>query len=242
MKAYEERIDHFVDYDQRAKNKLKELPMFFYWSLVMELETNVLGFIRAIRIQNWKMYCKYVKTICPWFSALNHPLYVRWTSIHIRDIEVLELSNSGLKTEFAEGKFVITKSGSRFSAMALDQTLEQCNAVVKGKRGVTDPFLKDEALRRCLIAQPIIVDLLKDFHKEIGFSEDKFDWLHHEESCSYKARFKEELNGLVQAFEHPGNPFADSSRKLFTLCSRQVSDAKGIQQLQNLKKRWNPKV
>ena len=29
MKAYEERIDHFVDYDQWAKNKLKESPMFF---------------------------------------------------------------------------------------------------------------------------------------------------------------------------------------------------------------------
>ena len=40
----------------------------------------------------------------------------------------------------------------------------------------------------------------------------------------------------MQAFEHVGNPFADSSRKLFTLCSRQVSDAEGIQQLQNLKK------
>ena len=49
MKAYEERIDHSVDYDQWAKNKLKKSPMFFYWSLVMELETNVLGFIRAIR-------------------------------------------------------------------------------------------------------------------------------------------------------------------------------------------------
>ena len=120
--------------------------------------------------------------------------------------------------------------------MALDQNHEQCDAVVKGKRGVTDLFLKDEALRRWLIAQPIIVDLLKDFHKEIGFCEDKFDWLHHEESCSFKERFKEELNGLVQAFEHVGNLFADSSRKLFTLCSRQVSDAEGIQQLQNLEK------
>ena len=40
----------------------------------------------------------------------------------------------------------------------------------------------------------------------------------------------------MQAFEHVGNPFADLSRKLFTLCSRQVSDAEGIQQLQNLKK------
>ena len=69
--------------------------------------------------------------------------------------------------------------------MALDQNHEQCNAVVIGKRGVTDLFLKDETRRRWLIAQPIIVDLLKGFHKEIGFRENKFDWLHHEESCSY---------------------------------------------------------
>ena len=45
--------------------------------------------------------------------------------------------------------------------MALDQNHEQCNAVVKEKRGVTNLFLKDKALKRCLIAQPIIVDLLK---------------------------------------------------------------------------------
>ena len=80
------------------------------------------------------MYCKYLKTICPWFFALNHSLYACWTSIHIRDIEVLELSDSGLKTEFAEGKFVTTSS-SRFFAMALDQNHQQCNAVVKGKKG-----------------------------------------------------------------------------------------------------------
>ena len=87
-----------------------------------------------------------------------------------------------------------------------------------------------------MVAQPIIVDLLKDFHKEISCSEDKFDWLHHKKSCSYKERFKEELNGLVQAFEYNRNPFADLSRRLFTLCFNQMSDAKGIQQLQNLKK------
>ena len=120
--------------------------------------------------------------------------------------------------------------------MPLDQNHEQRNAVVKGKRGVTDLFSKDEALRRWLIPQPIIVDLLKDFHQEIGFSENKFDWLHHEESCSFKERFEKERNGLVQAFEHVGKLFADSSRKLFTLCSRQVSDGEGIQPLQNLKK------
>ena len=84
-----------------------------------------------------------------------------------------------------------------------------------------------------MIAQPIIVDLLKDFHQEVGFNEEKFDWPHHEESCSYKERFKEELNGLEQAFELVGNPFADSSKILLTLCSRQVSNAEEVQQLQN---------
>ena len=41
------------------------------------------------------------------------------------NIKVQELSDSGLKTEFAEDKFVITKSGSKFSTMALDQSHEQ---------------------------------------------------------------------------------------------------------------------
>ena len=63
------------------------LQCFFYWNLVQELEAIVLTFIKSIRTHNWKMYVKSLKILCPWFFALNHHLYARWASVHIRDIE-----------------------------------------------------------------------------------------------------------------------------------------------------------
>ena len=76
------------------------------------------------------MYVKSLKILCPWFFTLNHHLYARWASVHICDIETLEESGSDLIEEFAQGNFVVTKSRNRFSAIALDQNHEQCNATL----------------------------------------------------------------------------------------------------------------
>ena len=70
--------------------------MFFYWNLVQELEAIVLTFIKSIRTRIWKMYVKSLKILWPWFFALNHHLYARWASVHIRDIETLKESGSDL--------------------------------------------------------------------------------------------------------------------------------------------------
>jgi len=234
MKAFEERVDKSVGYNQWNDERRKDSPMFFYWSLVMELEANMLGFIRAIRTRNWKMYCKYLKTICPWFFALNHHLYARWATVHVRDIEMLEQTDSNLTAQFAKGNFVVTKSGCRFSAMALDQNHEQCNASVKGKGGTINLFQKEGALKRWMISQPMVVEMVKNFHEQLNCGESKLEWLHHEESRSYHERFNEELNCLVQTFDEFGNPFADSSGKLLTICTRQAADEEGVQQLLNL--------
>ena len=151
--------------------------MFFYWNLVQELEAIVLTFIKSIRTRNWKMYVKSLKILCPWFFALNHHLYARWASVHIRDIETLEESGSDLIEEFAQGNFVVTKSRNRFSAIALDQNHEQWNATLKGKGGTIELFQKDEAFGRWLVTQPKPFELTRDFHEEFGMSNDKLSWL-----------------------------------------------------------------
>ena len=143
--------------------------MFFYWKLVQELEAIVLTFIKSIRTRNWKMYVKSLKILCSWFFALNHHLYARWASVHIRDIETLEESGSDLIEEFVQGNFVVTKSRNRFSAIALDQNHEQCNATLKGKGGTTESFQKDEAFRRWLVTQPKLFELTRDMTSLVGY-------------------------------------------------------------------------
>ena len=152
------------------------------------------------------MFVKSLKILCPWFFTLNHHLYARWVSVHIRDIETLEESGSDL----IEGNFVVTKSRYRFSAIALDQNHEQCNATLKGKGGTIELFQKDETFRRWLATQPKLFELTRDFHEEFGMSNDKLSWLHHEEGKSFQDRFREELDCLVQAFQDRGNPFEEN--------------------------------
>ena len=204
--------------------------MLFYWNLVQELEAIVLTFIKSIRTtRNWKMHVKSLKILCPWFFALNHHLYARWASVHIRDIETLEESNSDLIEEFAQGNFVVTESCNQFPAIALDQNHEQCNATLKGKGGTIELFQKDEASRRWLVTQPKLFQLTRDFHEEFGMSNDKLSWLHHEEGKSFHDRFREELDCLVQAFEDRGNPFEENSKQLVTVCTREVAANEGDQ-------------
>ena len=153
-------------------------PTFFYWNLVQELEAIVLTFIKSIRTtRNWKIHAKSLKILCPWFFALNHHLYARWASVHIRDIKTLEESGSDLIEEFAQSKFVVTKSRNRFPAIALNQNHEQCNATLKGKGRTIELFQKDEAFRRWLVTHPKLFELTRDFHEEFGMSNDKLSWV-----------------------------------------------------------------
>jgi len=126
--------------------------------------------------------------------------------VHIRDIKVLDKSASDLSN--ARGNFAIAKSRNRFSAMAMDQNYEQC-ATVKGRGGTVAMIQNEESMRRWMITQPKLMELPSDFHEEIGMSNDKLSWLHHEEGKSFQDRFREELDRLMPAFKNRGNPFEE---------------------------------
>lgn len=119
--------------------------------------------------------------------------------------------------------------------MAMDQNHEQCNATVKGRGGSIELFQKDEALRKWLTTQPKLKELETEFQAKVGIQNVKLYWLHHEEGMSFQDRFREELNCLIQTFESRGNPFEVKSRKLVTLCTREVADDEGVNQLLNLR-------
>ena len=133
VKAFSEQSE-FSDISEWHCHKLKVSPQYKYWSLVMQLQENVLGLIRSFRTRNWKLYVKCIKKIVIWFFVFNHPNYARWVSIHIRDIEMLETTQSlqDVAQEFAKGKFCAVKGKRNFSAIALDHNHEQINALIKG--------------------------------------------------------------------------------------------------------------
>ena len=101
-----------------------ESPTFGYWQLVMDLEKKVLMFVRAQRSKDFFLYIQSLKDLVPYFFALDHGNYARWTSVHIRDLCSLPES---IHKAFCRGFWVLSKTKRRFSAIPVDQCHEQNN-------------------------------------------------------------------------------------------------------------------
>ena len=82
----------------------------------------------------------------------------------------LECIYSDISKEFCNGNFAISKSENPFS-VAIDQALEQNNAVIKGVGGAVRLLsqYRDAALRRLEIAGPEVVGLLNEYEKILSY-------------------------------------------------------------------------
>ena len=87
---------------------------FDYWIKTLSLELLLLGYIQSIREGNSDMYVEFLAEIVIWFFALDHTLYSRWLSIHIRDMMMLSEKQPGVLTKFKAGKFVIYETTTSF--------------------------------------------------------------------------------------------------------------------------------
>ena len=106
-------------------------PTFLFWDLILKYETLVLLLVRAHRQSNFTVEA--LEELILLFFALDHVNYARWAPIHLRDMKSLPESISKVFQE--EGRWVLSKTGNRFSANPFDQAHEQENKVVKSAGG-----------------------------------------------------------------------------------------------------------
>ena len=104
-------------YSKRTEN----YPTFKFWAMVLEMELILLMLIRSLREGNFDLYLQSMVQMGPWFFALDHQNYSRWLPIHIRDMAALQVTHPDILQQFKEGKFVIWKTGNKFSAILIDQ-------------------------------------------------------------------------------------------------------------------------
>lgn len=104
---------------------VKRSPTFIFWNTVLKYETLILILVHAERERNFPLYVEVLEQLVHLFFALDHVNYERWTPIHIRDMKCVPDS---IRSEFDEqGHWVLSKTGSPFSAIAIDQAHEQEN-------------------------------------------------------------------------------------------------------------------
>ena len=188
-------------YDEDAKeawrqSMIKSSPTFQNWDTILRFELLGLIFVRAHCERNFHLFIESLKAIVPLFFALDHHHYARWLPIHIRDMEALPIS---IYNEFREhGRWVISKTQNRFSAMPIDQAHEQNNAVVKGSGGAVGLTENPSALRKWLTAGPEQARIILEFEKAFERSIQN-TCLHHEEGFSAQKTFKQQVLALVEA-------------------------------------------
>lgn len=83
----------------------------------------------------------------------------------------LEDKHPALSEEFTMGNFVVHKTSRNFSALALDQVLEQANAVIKDDGGAIGLTENPSALRKWMVYGPEVSHLVSLYEMEAQTKE-----------------------------------------------------------------------
>ena len=150
------------------------------------------------------MYVAALTEMLPWFFAFDHQHYARWLSVLVYDMVLLPTTHPSILEEFLVGGFVINKTGSPFSSIAVDHAHEQNNAIVKGNGGA----MGLTELKRGMVAGPEIARMVQEFEtcldKNTTTNTTK---MHQEQTPSVQQTFIQEVTALTQTIKEFGNPF-----------------------------------
>jgi hypothetical protein len=211
-------------------------PQFHFWFIILQLEIQVLIFVRSIREADFLLYIDALTKIVPWFFALGHIHYARWISVHLRDMISLKDSHPEVYSQFLTGNFAVKKTTCNFSAIAIDQAHEQNNACVKDDGGAVGLTENPAALRRWMVSGPEMARVVGEFEAS-SEKRKKTDTRHHEQTKHAQIAFARDVRALTGAIGDLGNPFSEkSSVDLLVLDTRNIVDTEVIHTVNHIEK------
>ena len=177
-----------------------------YWRLILELQIDILVFIRSIRESNFHLYVLSLKNLMKWFFSMDHYNYARWVTVHLFDLVNLHINCPDVYKAFSEGKFAFQKTLNQFSKMAIDQLHEQNNEIIKGTGAAThllngaDP----SGLVRWETCGMEVIRLVGEFENTMKKTTDAAG-KHHEDSPSFQKQFSSDVKKVFDGMTI--NPF-----------------------------------
>ena len=138
-------------------------------------------------------------------------------------MNILSEKHPAIFIKFCDGKFVVHKTSSRFSAIAIDQCHEQNNAIVKDSAGGTIALMTNpDALRCRMVADPEVARMVTKLESlQTNTHIDKHK--HHEQHEAVQFTFLE-VKSLVGVIEEMGNTFMEQNEDLLILDTRDIMD------------------
>ena len=79
--------------------------MAHYWSLVINLQIEILVFVRSIREGNFHVYVQSLRNLSECFFALDHTNYARWLTIHVFDLISVPITHPNVYQQMLKGFF-----------------------------------------------------------------------------------------------------------------------------------------
>ena len=122
------------------EKKLLSGSISHYWSLIINLQIEILVFVSSIREGNFHLYVQSLRNLLECFFALDHTNYARWLTIRVFDPISLPITHPDVYQQMLKGFFSFAKTKRPFSRMALDQVHERNNKIIKGVGGATSLF------------------------------------------------------------------------------------------------------
>ena len=157
--AFEQLDGEANDFNKWQAEIAQSCPTCKVWHMIMNMQLSILAFVGAHRENNFALYVEVLEALAPWFFALCHINYARWTPVHIEDMNFLP---EALQTTFKKC-WVISKSSKKFFSMLIDQAHEQNNGILKGSGGIIGITEDPEALRCWMVAGPEVARCLENF-------------------------------------------------------------------------------
>ena len=222
-KQCSEQSDPEIDFQRWCEKRKEESPQFQFWDLVLNMQLVIFSFVRSLREANFNLYCEVLANMIPFFFANNNVKYARWLSIHLRDMMYLEKMHPDVYQEFQKGKFVVHKSMTEFSGLAIDQAHEQANAVIKGDGGAIGITEDASALRRWMVAGPEVSRLVGQYELASQVKLAREDVRHHEEARHLQRLFSDQVQKLHYEMQESGNPFLEETADLINIDQKTIA-------------------
>ena len=213
-----------ISLEEWCKRRGDASPQFKFWSIILQLELEVLIYVRSIRDATFLLYVDSLTKIVPWFFALDHTNYARWIPIHLRDTVSLDIKHPDVFAQFLAGNFAVKMTTRAFSAIAIDQAHEQNNATVKGDGGAVGLTENPAAMRRWMVSGPEMSRVIREFQASADNKTHRTGILHHEQTKHAHMVFVRDVKSLHRAMGEMGNPFCDESNDLLVLDNVDVAD------------------
>ena len=152
----------FIDQFQATLDQdLGEMGQFLR-SYMKQVEC-LLHLIRASRQGEWELHLGALEEQVKYYFAHDLYKYARLAPVYLGQMHLLKTTDQETWKALEGGDFMVRKSGTPFTNLFVDQTLEQLIRELKVAGGITGITQNKDALDRFFLIAPELISLIQEF-------------------------------------------------------------------------------